>query len=140
MNPIDFIELADELKTSEKEAKRRTAISRCYYGAYNYLKQFFVESGIDISESADGHKQLVDYLSHSNVTKTQIIGEQIKNLRKERNSADYNMSIQSFDKNKTQLLVVKAKNAIDNFNKINKDEQKIILSNVKQHIELKTSN
>jgi uncharacterized protein (UPF0332 family) len=116
MDPLDFLIVADKLKCSSDEAERRTAVSRSYYSVFNYLKACLEKHGIRISPSASGHEQLIQYLRNSGIAEAKVSGQIVRDLRSERNKADYRMELKSFSAGTCSLLYDKARRAIDKFN------------------------
>ena len=115
MNSLDFLTVANRLKCSSDEADRRTAVSRSYYSVFNYLKAYLVKHDIPVSSSASGHEQLIQYLNNSGIAEAKTSGQMVKDLRSERNKADYRMELNSFSAGTCSLLCSKAQKAINNF-------------------------
>lgn len=92
MNPLDFLNLADRLKTSPDEAELRTSISRSYYATYNFLRQSLWVHGVPFGGTGEDHLRLVHYLSQSGDIRTKKLGGKLRGLRASRGDADYDLA------------------------------------------------
>lgn len=120
MNAKDFLEVAKKLQSSEVEAERRTAISRAYYAAFNYVKGFLKNENIAIPKDASGHKKAYHYLLNSGLSEARKLADDLDNLRDVRNDADYELISpkHKFDKLNCGLTCVKAIKFFENFERI----------------------
>jgi hypothetical protein len=95
MDPRDFLKVAGMLATVAGDpvgAKRRTAIGRAYFAAYNVAAEMLSVLGAPPMENAEGHNQAVRLLEVSGDEDLRTLGILLSSLRTERNRADYNMS------------------------------------------------
>ncbi len=90
-DPTDFLKIANRYHASPLESERRTAIGRSYYAVYNLLIGKLSKEGVLFKENATDHGTLVYYLVNSKVLEAQKAGGALKDLRNDRNDADYRM-------------------------------------------------
>lgn len=87
--------LAEQLGADEtkflREARHRTAVSRAYYAAFNAARVFVEARRLapPFSTGAQAHGEVIDLFRSSNEESWQIVGRMLRELRRERNSADY---------------------------------------------------
>ncbi len=120
MDGKDFFQVCGEYQNAKEESKRRTAVSRGYYGLFNHIIGFFSTNGITFSRSAADHKKVVFYLQNTSDSNAQTVGSQVDDLRTERNQADYDMGDMKFNQFTTVLLVKKATVALQDFDGLDK--------------------
>ncbi|TET15067.1 MAG: hypothetical protein E3J82_01265 [Candidatus Thorarchaeota archaeon] len=113
MDPLDFLDIANKLKSSPEESERRTSVSRAYYGLFNHVAAIFRTNSILIPRDASGHAKVVRYLRNCEVEKAESVGSSIDDLRGERNNADYKMELTRFNANTCNLLHLKAIEALE---------------------------
>ncbi|MEQ1705140.1 MAG: hypothetical protein ABL867_04125 [Rickettsiales bacterium] len=83
--PVEFLELAKTLHTqATKESCARSAISRAYYAAFLTARE---KSGIAVT-SKDIHGLVLQYC----YTYLPVMADDLKGLRRRRNSADYDLT------------------------------------------------
>ena len=76
--------------SSPNEAIYRIAISRAYYAAVCTMRNYLRDKGELLpSDKADVHNEIADWLRKSKDSERQKIGNRLKQLRADRNSADY---------------------------------------------------
>ncbi|MGB2842255.1 MAG: HEPN domain-containing protein [Halobacteriota archaeon] len=88
-NPLDFLDLAEELKSATDESKIRTSIGRAYYAAFLHAREWlrgkkwtFYGDGRDHHEVQKG---IIRY-------KGRKLKDNMDSLRRDyRNEADYNL-------------------------------------------------
>jgi len=141
MDPKDFIDLSQALcKQINHEAALRSAVSRSYFGLYNLLYQFLVSHGISLSNGADAHKKTCHCFHNCNFTDIEKLALILEDLRRERNRADYNLSIDKFrDPNVASMTTIKARAAFNDFIKITSDHtnRNTIINGIKTYLETK---
>lgn len=122
MEAKDFLELAKRLQNSDDEASRRTSVSRSYYAIFNHVKDFLKSSGIKLPSAAEAHEKAQQYLSNSGIDEAVDLADDLDNLRKNRNDADYELLSPKFtyDKKNCGLVSAKAMLFFDSFSKINR--------------------
>jgi hypothetical protein len=117
MNARDFFVIAERFKASGNEAERRTSISRSYHALFNVLLGKLSEKGVIFSEEPEDHYKLISYLGKSNSKAAGLVGAALKDLRLDRNRADYEMQI-VLDAKTSELLYNKATRAMAQFDGI----------------------
>lgn len=122
MEGKDFLELAKKLQSSDDEASLRTAVSRSYYAIFNHVKDFLTINGIKLPPAAQAHEKAQQYLSNSGITEAADLADDLDNLRRNRNDADYELRSPKFtyDKKNCGLVSVKAMLFFDSFGKLNR--------------------
>lgn len=121
MEGKEFLELAKKLQSSDDEAARRTSVSRSYYAIFNHVKDFLNTNGIKLPQAAQAHEKAHQYLSNSGIDEAVDLADDLDNLRKNRNDADYELRTPKFlyDKMNCGLISAKAVLFFDRFVKIN---------------------
>lgn len=94
MNGRAFLDFARELASNEEEGRRRTAVSRAYYGAYHITRELVRNCGVIVPKH-DVHvklqwclQQIGERVDRKNLTNA---GRKLGDLRTERNKADYDL-------------------------------------------------
>ena len=93
MNGRDFLSLAKQWAKSRSEAERRTAVSRAYYAAFHVAREIFEDFGFDVPRSDRAHKYLAFRLGNSGNNPLRQAGNQLDDLRSDRNRADYDLHV-----------------------------------------------
>ena len=117
MDPIDFLSLAEKLKDVKKEAYLRTAISRSYYALFSLVCAFFRNNHFYVPKDASAHDMIYKCLHHSGLVDFVEIASNLKDLRNDRNIADYDLFTQ-IENNGVQLIFAKARYAFNSFIKL----------------------
>jgi uncharacterized protein (UPF0332 family) len=93
MNPRDFLSVANALAAGTTEAEWRSAVSRAYYAAFHAARQLFRDLGFRVPRGDQAHAYL--WMRLSNCGNGQLIatGQNLRDLRSERNQADYDIDI-----------------------------------------------
>lgn len=102
-----YISLATELCSRTDEPALRSAISRAYYGAFCYSRNYLVnKSRISSSrnDQAAIHKTVIDYFIDSEDEDENTAGEYLSNLRKKRNEADYDTNFLVYNENILKII------------------------------------
>ncbi|HEY9867060.1 MAG TPA: hypothetical protein V6D21_22995, partial [Candidatus Obscuribacterales bacterium] len=74
------------------EAYFRSSISRSYYGLFLLARKVMESEGSICSRGSEAHKQVENYFLLSSHKKYRSVGTALKDLRRLRNSADYNLN------------------------------------------------
>lgn len=121
MEGKDFLALAKKLQNSDDEASLRTAVSRSYFAIFNHVKNFLTTRGIKLPEAAQAHAKAHQYLSNCGIDEAEELADDLDNLRKNRNDADYELRSPKFfyDKKNCGLVSAKAVLFFERFDKIN---------------------
>lgn len=96
MTPNEFISVATQLLAGEGEGRFRTAVSRAYYGAFHFSREFLVECGVVIGIDAVAHRNVRWCLANSDDPRIKNLAKALEHLRKARNDADYELSSTQF--------------------------------------------
>jgi len=91
MNAREFFPIAERMSTSANEAERRTSIGRSYYGLFHVLLGALSDRGIIFRETPDDHQNLIVYLTKGRNKVAASVWAVLKDLRQERNRADYRL-------------------------------------------------
>jgi uncharacterized protein (UPF0332 family) len=96
---IQFLDLAEDLLNSANkdkdlslaEAKYRTVIGRAYYAAFNVAKEYLESQGTSLSRNGGAHKKVREHFDNQNQQNesSSIVADNLNNLRRSRNFADY---------------------------------------------------
>ncbi|MFL5243428.1 MAG: HEPN domain-containing protein [Gemmataceae bacterium] len=92
MNGRAFLTVADALILQTSEASWRSAVSRAYYAAFHVAQQLFHDLGFTVPRGDRAHGYLWLRLSNCGNSQVQIAGKDLKDLRGDRNWADYDLS------------------------------------------------
>ncbi|MCL2114948.1 MAG: hypothetical protein FWH29_01870 [Methanobrevibacter sp.] len=115
----DYYKLAHELANYDSPAKKRTSISRAYYGSFISCRNFLLENKLFLgrnskkimeSESPNVHKEVYEIfkkyhymynMRKANFYSKNLVGKKISSwlsdLRRNRNKADYNNEFEKLD-------------------------------------------
>jgi uncharacterized protein (UPF0332 family) len=96
MFPNEFISVATQLLAGEGEGRSGSAVSRAYYGAFHFGKQFLSECGVIIGIDAMAHRNVRWCLANSSEQRIKNLGKILEHLRKARNDADYELASTRF--------------------------------------------
>lgn len=111
MEPADFIAVALRLATSEREADRRTAVGRAYFGAYHVARRFLVDCGLHFSRKemygAETHTKVRYCLGAAANADAVNVSKNLRTLRNQRNAADYDLESTGFASVATVLQIVR---------------------------------
>lgn len=117
----DFLELSKQLIGLKNEASYRSAISRAYYAAFNCakLKLLDVNPYEDVSQDSEMHSKVSKFFTSYPYNHLGI-GQDLKNLRIERNSADYDLaSSEDFTYKRAKFAINKASSIIRQLRHVN---------------------
>src|SRR5262249_23489096 len=92
MDPREFLTLARQLSLATTESAWRSAISRAYYAAFHVARQLLEDLGFAVpyADRADGYVWL--RLSNCGEAVVEQAGRELNDLRRHRNSADYDLA------------------------------------------------
>jgi len=95
--PLDYIELAEsmidsvnrgrDMPISKSSPVLRTAISRLYYAAFLFAREVLKDRGVKIPQDTQVHRFVASKLGE----KDKFLADQLIDLRKMRNRADYDL-------------------------------------------------
>ncbi len=92
MDPREFLTLAQQLSLAATEAAWRSAISRAYYAAFHVARQLLEDFGFAVPQADRAHAYLWLRLSNCGDPLVQNAGRGLKDLRRDRNWADYDLA------------------------------------------------
>lgn len=116
MNPTGFLKIANDLQYSPEEAGVRTAVGRAYYAVFNYIRAYLAANNI-VLPNKDVHQNLYLCVKNSGVDGIRGVGKAIDDLRGDRHDADYEMESTRWKEKTCELLVLKARLALEDFRK-----------------------
>lgn len=129
MDPRDFLAVAERFKASPSEAERRTSVGRSYCGLFNVIITALASRGVVFRQIPEDHYTLVSYLAKSGHRTAASVGAVLKDLRGERNRADYDMRA-AVDLNASRFMHRKATTALAQFDGIPPDEWAVIVQRI----------
>ena len=121
MDAKEFFPIAERMKTSANEAERRTSIGRSYYGLFHVLLGALSDRGVIFRETPDDHQNLIAYLTKGRNKVAASVGAVLKDLRQERNRADYRLKEICITKS-SEFVYLKAMKALQQFESISEPE------------------
>ena len=113
MDPVEFLELADELLKKGTPACNRTAISRAYYGVLHGTLDQMERRGLPRPRQNELHQKTWDDLLNSSNPALAGAGSELGALKGVRNKADYQLADRIIESTKSAEYYVKL--ARDNF-------------------------
>jgi uncharacterized protein (UPF0332 family) len=91
MNPREFLDVAGDLAVGWREGDWRSAVSRAYYAVFHVARTLLRQAGFVVPQGEQAHGYLWLRLSNSGHTDVQQTGTDLKELRRARNWADYDL-------------------------------------------------
>lgn len=98
MRPDSFYKVAEFLQEhkneTEQEGAERSAVSRAYYSALHYCRDFLAEEGVDWGEDEATHVKVIRGLQDCAGVSKEIfhVGETLSRFRELREDADYTLA------------------------------------------------
>jgi len=96
MEAKEFLSVAQKLAQMRSEAAIRSAFSRMYYAVFNTGSKLLSRLGFVLSKDAAAHEQLYQRLNNCGIPEIIKIADVVKDWRKKRVRADYDMSNRGF--------------------------------------------
>jgi len=121
MDAREFFPIAARMSTSANEAERRTSIGRSYYGLFHVLLGALSDRGVVFRETPDDHQNLIAYLTKCRNSVAAKVGAALKDLRQERNRADYRLK-EICSERSSEFVYQKTMNALRQFESISEPE------------------
>jgi hypothetical protein len=87
----DFQQVAERYARGPTEADWRSGISRGYYAAFHYFRDFFRANGVAVGKGGQSHFDLPSGLLHCGLPLVARFGRLLDDLRGERTTADYDL-------------------------------------------------
>jgi uncharacterized protein (UPF0332 family) len=91
MTGRDFLAVAIRLTAGREDGDWRSAVSRAYYAVFHTARSLLTELGFSVPREDRAHKYLSFRLMNATVGQTARAGNDLDNLRTERNRADYDL-------------------------------------------------
>lgn len=122
----EYLKLAEELVEGDtNEAKQRSAISRAYYAAFCYARNY-LKDYLDFEPRRDDneHKTVAEEFKDYENQNMREIGNDLTRLRSDRNNADYDDTVMNL-RSKANFALRLAKNIIDKINQLIQEEENL---------------
>ncbi len=100
----EFLDTAERLAAGRTEGDWRAAVSRAYYAAFHYFREFLLVQGIDLGKAGDVHQILKNGLIYSGISSLRLIGQEVARLNEARSRGDYRFTM--------TVLQIDAKDAV----------------------------
>jgi hypothetical protein len=122
MDGTEFLGVADRLLLEAQEAALRSAVSRAYYGAFNYSRHILRKLGfVSVARSPD-HGTKWRYFANCGDPALATAGGKLQNLEGERVRADYHLDNKKFANHKNALIqVMVAKSIVEDLKRCETD-------------------
>src|SRR5262245_53651972 len=91
MTGRDFLPLGESLAHEASEAAWRTSVGRAYYAAFHVARELFEDLGFAVPKADRAHGYLWLRLCNCGEPTVEKVGWDLKDLRGERNFADYDL-------------------------------------------------
>lgn len=91
MDPLEFLELADEWAVGTREGEWRSSASRAYYAAFHIARDTLSQAGFQVPQGAQCHAYLYFRLNNCGEAAVQAASRKLSDLRELRNRADYDL-------------------------------------------------
>jgi hypothetical protein len=117
MDAREFLLIAERFRNSGVEAERRTSAGRSYYALFNVVVSTLAGNGVPFSETYDDHRRLISNLTNAGSTTAASVGRLLKELRTDRNRADYRLD-EMFESITSELVYSRAIKALRQFDSI----------------------
>src|SRR5712671_665398 len=91
MDGSEFLEVAWDLVTGEREADWRSAVSRAYYAVFHVARRLLFQCGFSVPHADQAHAYVWRRLSNSGHPDVDNAGQNLSYLRGVRNEADYDL-------------------------------------------------
>jgi hypothetical protein len=89
----EFQDTAERLARGTTEADWRSAMSRGYYAAFHFFREFLASQGIGLGKAASAHATLYMGLLNCGFPQVAALGRDVDTLREERTWADYRLTL-----------------------------------------------
>jgi len=101
-----YLELARALNTTSVgyEARKRTVVSRAYYGIFNLALQYARAQKWPILKDGNGHKSLSEEFRKQQDDSCKRVGALLSQMRNNRNKCDYADVVSGLDKSVSSTI------------------------------------
>jgi uncharacterized protein (UPF0332 family) len=134
MDPLEFLQVADQLRQAPGDGARRTSVSRAYYALFNLAKVRLESAGMPTLPRLDAHQRFVERLTRCGDPTADDIGQLMHALRDDRNEADYDMSSVRFSANNCNLIYMQASRCIGELEALNREERRRIADSIRRFL------
>jgi hypothetical protein len=110
----DFQQVAERYVRGPTEADWPSAISRSYYAAFHYFREFYRANGVAVGKGGQSHFDLPSGLIHCGLLIVAPFGRRLEDLRGERTTADYDLG-KSINQAYAQTIVKSGRTLIADF-------------------------
>jgi len=114
MDPRDFQQVATNLAAAGNPAETRSAISRCYYAAFNVAREFVILGHNRVASGPSAHGKVPHYLNNCGDLTIAAVSSKLGDLHGLRIKADYSMDNRYVEIPSTALFNVKIAESIIN--------------------------
>ena len=129
MDAREFLPIAERYRNSTVEAERRTSAGRSYYALFNAILATLSGKGVIFRGGPEVHHRLISYMVKAGFKSAASVGSALRDLRKERNDADYDLDA-AFSSLRSEFVYAKARNALMQFDAIPSAELADIVKNI----------
>jgi hypothetical protein len=129
MDPREFLPIAERYMVSNSQAERRTSVGRSYYALFHVLLGALSARGVIFRQVPEDHYTLISYLARSGNKTAASVSSVLRDLRQERNRADYSLS-DPFDLRISEFVYKKAIKALESFDSIPMAELATIVNKI----------
>lgn len=106
MTGRDFLSLANQLAAGASAAEWRTAVSRTYYAAFHVARDFFTALRFVVPHEDKAHAYLYHRLNNCGAPVVQNEARQLRDMRRWRNLADYDLHVSVAQADANRLIAV----------------------------------
>jgi hypothetical protein len=92
MDPREFLAVAEEWSVGAREAEWRSAMSRAYYAAFHVAIRMFRRAGFTVPRGDQAHGYVWLRLANAGHPDVITTGNELNELRRDRNRADYDLA------------------------------------------------
>ncbi len=115
MDGREFLKFAKILISGNCEAEYRSAVSRAYYGAFNFARQLLEDWTFDVNKGPGGHGDVSNMFSNCGIQDVEKAANKLSDLHGRRIDADY-LRKEDIGKKKTADFYVSiAEDIVKNF-------------------------
>jgi uncharacterized protein (UPF0332 family) len=122
--------LAEVPRGAPEEASFRGACGRAYYAAFAVARDLLLSARFRLGADGSTHLDVIYLLQESANPLVRAAGRSLDELRKARNSADYDVGLRSsaadvFDRHRAQFAVAAARTIVDTIRKASASDRRL---------------
>lgn len=114
MHWSEFLDTAERLAQGTTEGDWRSAVSRCYYAAFHFFREFLLANGLNVGQGGQSHHNLYSGLFNCGFAPVATLASRFDDLRTKRVLADYQLG-RPFPHSLAQSRVREARTLIADF-------------------------